>query len=157
MMHKRIKFLAVLGFIFLMTGCAENQTRIGEGAGLGGLLGATVGGIAGHQSGNDATGILVGGAVGAATGAIIGSQIDKPVSAQPVTRTVYVQPVPQPVTGPLTIQQVVELTRQGIPSDEIVHKIQTSNPKYYLTMDDIDYMRRQGVSQRVIETMQAYR
>jgi hypothetical protein len=56
----------------------------------------------------------------------------------------------------LTMQQIVDWTKQGVSSDEIIYRIKSANPKYSLTADDIDYLERQGVSQRVIETMQAY-
>jgi len=57
----------------------------------------------------------------------------------------------------LTMQQIVDWTKQGVSSDEIISRIKSANPKYSLTADDIGYLKRQGVSQRVIETMQAYR
>jgi hypothetical protein len=57
----------------------------------------------------------------------------------------------------LTMQQIVDWTKQGVSSDEIISRIKSANPKYSLTADDISYLKRQGVSQRVIETMQAYR
>jgi hypothetical protein len=57
----------------------------------------------------------------------------------------------------LTMQQIVDWTKQGVSSDEIISKIKSANPKYSLTADDIGYLKRQGVSQRVIETMQDYK
>jgi hypothetical protein len=57
----------------------------------------------------------------------------------------------------LTMQQIVDWTKQGVSSDEIISRIKAANPKYSLTVDDINYLNKQGVSQRVIETMQAYR
>jgi hypothetical protein len=57
----------------------------------------------------------------------------------------------------VTMQQIVDWTKQGVSSDEIISRIKAVNPKYSLTMEDIDYLKRQGVSQRVIETMQAYK
>jgi len=53
------------------------------------------------------------------------------------------------------MQQVVDLTKQGVSSDEIITKIKAANSKYFLTADDLSYLQKQGVSQRVIETMQA--
>jgi hypothetical protein len=57
----------------------------------------------------------------------------------------------------LTMQQIVDWTKQGVSSDEIISKIKAANPKYSLTADDVDYLNKQGVSQRVIETMQFYK
>ncbi len=62
-----------------------------------------------------------------------------------------------PVPTQLTMQQIVDWTKQGVSSDEIISKIKAANPKYSLTADDVNYLKKQGVSQRVIETMQAYK
>ncbi len=61
------------------------------------------------------------------------------------------------ISGQLTMQQIVDWTKQGVSSDEIISRIKAANPKYSLTADDIDYLKKQGVSQRVIETMQFYK
>jgi len=61
------------------------------------------------------------------------------------------------VSNQVTMQQVVDWTKQGVSSDEIISRIKAANPKYSLTADDIAYLKRQGVSQRVIEIMQAYK
>ncbi|MEI8350540.1 MAG: hypothetical protein WCI77_10370 [Candidatus Omnitrophota bacterium] len=70
--------------------------------------------------------------------------------------------VPWPNQNPqtsaqLTMQQIIDWTKQGISSDEIISRIKAANPKYSLTADDINYLNKQGVSQRVIETMQFYK
>jgi hypothetical protein len=57
----------------------------------------------------------------------------------------------------VTMQQIVDWTKQGVSSDEIISRIKAANPKYSLTADDIGYLKKQGVSQRVIETMQVYK
>ena len=62
-----------------------------------------------------------------------------------------------PAPTQLTMQQIVDWTKQGVSSDEIISRIKSANPKYSLTADDLGFLKRQGVSQRVIETMQAYR
>ena len=131
-------------------GCAENQTRIGEGAGIGGILGAGVGAIIGHQSGNGGAGALIGGAVGAGSGALIGSQITKNPPVMESNQTVS-------SVSQVTIGQIIDWTRDGISSDIIIQRIQSTRTVYSLTNDDLDYLRKQGVSQRVIETMQTAR
>lgn len=133
----------------VITGCAENQTKIGEGAGMGGLLGATVGGIVGHQSGNGVAGALIGGAAGAAGGAMVGSQITKNPPPGYADSTGAISQV--------TMGQIVDWTKQGLTGDEIISRIRTTHSTYALTMDDIHYLRTQGVSQRVIEAMQGAR
>ncbi|MFA5145652.1 MAG: hypothetical protein WC723_06610 [Candidatus Omnitrophota bacterium] len=56
----------------------------------------------------------------------------------------------------VTLQQIVDWTKQGVSSDEIISRIKAANPRYSLTADDLGFLKRQGVSQRVIETMQFY-
>jgi len=137
----------ILVSVFIVNGCqSTNKTRVSEGAGIGGAVGAVAGGIIGYQSGHPLEGAAIGGAVGAGTGAVAGAQIDKP------TANTQAQ-----ASTPITMQQIVDWTRQGVSNDEIIYKIKAANPKYSLTADDIDYLKKQGVSQRVIETMQAYR
>ncbi|MDD5505473.1 MAG: glycine zipper domain-containing protein [Candidatus Omnitrophica bacterium] len=133
----------ILASVLVVCGCASNKTRVAEGAGIGGAVGALAGGIIGYQSGHPIQGAAIGGAVGAGTGAAVGAQIKK------------TQDIPSQAPVQLTMQQIVDLTKQGVSSDEIITKIKAANPKYSLTADDISYLQKQGVSQRVIETMQA--
>ena len=79
-----VSMIAVSALLF--TGCAQNKTRVAEGAGVGGVLGAAVGGILGYQSGHPLQGAAIGGAVGAAGGAAVGSQIEKPKKEEPAAK-----------------------------------------------------------------------
>ncbi|HTY44865.1 MAG TPA: glycine zipper 2TM domain-containing protein [Patescibacteria group bacterium] len=142
---KKCFWLVVLAAsVFVVSGCQTNKTKVAEGAGIGGLVGGVVGGIIGHQSGHDVEGVLIGGAVGATGGAIAGSQIDKPAQGAPAVQS----------ATQLSMQQVVDLTKQGVSGDDIIAKIKATHSTYALTADDIAYLRKQGVSQRVIEAMQ---
>ncbi len=145
-MKRFLSLLVILVLVLSLAGCQSNKTRVAEGAGIGGVVGALAGGIIGNQSGHSVEGALIGGALGAGTGAAVGSQINKPQQS-----TASATPAAQ---GQITVQQIVDMTKQGVKSDEIISKIKSSNSKYYLTADDIDYLKRQAVSQRVIETMQ---
>ncbi|MDD2679858.1 MAG: glycine zipper domain-containing protein [Candidatus Omnitrophica bacterium] len=146
-MKKYLSLSIALIFALAILGCETNKTRVAEGAGIGGAVGALAGGIIGHQSGNAVGGALIGGAVGAGAGALVGAQIDKPT-----TQTTQNAPA-----GQLTLQQVVDLTKQGSSGDDIIAKIKATNSKYSLTPDDIAYLKKEGVSQRVIEKMQSYK
>jgi uncharacterized protein YcfJ len=143
-MKRCLYLFSVLAFVLVVCGCATNKTRVAEGAGIGGAVGAIAGGIIGYQSGHPIQGAAIGGAIGAGTGAVVGAQIKKPA-----------QDVSSQASGQLTMQQIVDLTKQGTSSDDIIAKIKAANPKYSLTADDLDYLQKQGVSQRVIEAMQA--
>jgi len=141
-------FIMVL-FLGVCIGCESNRTRVGEGAALGGLAGATIGGIVGHQSGHGVEGALAAGAVGAAAGGVIGAQMEKPNSRSTATTANTISG-----SSNIGVQQVVDWTKQGLTGDEIISRINNSNTSFYLTSDDIRYLRREGVSERVIETMQ---
>ncbi len=82
-MNKTVSLFLVLVSVVMVSGCAQNKTRIAEGAGIGAVLGAATGAIIGHQSGAGVEGALIGGAVGAAGGAAVGSQIEKPQDQEP--------------------------------------------------------------------------
>ncbi len=94
-MKRYFYLLTMITFIFVVSGCADTQTKANEGAGIGGVLGAAAGGIIGHQSHDTAAGMLIGGVVGAAGGAAIGSQVPNPHP--------YLYPYPQPV--PVVVAQ----------------------------------------------------
>jgi len=133
----------ILAFVFVVCGCQSNKTRVGEGAGIGGTVGAIAGGIIGFQSGHPFQGAAIGGAIGGGAGALVGAQIKKPV-----------QDTSSSTSDKLTMQQIVDMTKQGASSDAIIMKIKTADAKYNLTADDVNYLQGQNVSQRVIEAME---
>jgi uncharacterized protein YcfJ len=143
-MKRYFCLFSILVLALIVSGCASNKTRVGEGAGIGGVVGALAGGIIGYQSGHPIQGAAIGGVIGGGTGAVVGAQIKKPT-----------QDTSTQAPAQLTMQQIVDLTKQGVSGDEIIAKIKAANSKYSLTADDISYLQKQGVSQRVIETMQA--
>lgn len=142
-------FISGLGLVFILvvSGCQNAQSRAGEGAVIGGLLGATAGGIIGHQSHHGGEGAAIGLAAGALTGAIVGSQVPKSGQAA--------QQAPQGNNpNQMNMQQVVDLSRQGINEDVIIDKIRLTNSRFNLTANDLDYLKQQGVSEKVIDVMQ---
>lgn len=152
-----MKKAAVLIFSFcvmlFVTACQNAQTRAGEGALLGGVLGAAAGGVIGHQSHHGGEGAAIGAAAGALTGAIVGSQMpkqgQKPQPAgQPAQEGKTVNP------NQMSIQQITELARQGVHEDVIIDKIRLTNSRFQLTAEDINYLKQNGVSQKVINAMQ---
>lgn len=143
-------------------GCQNTKTRAVEGSVIGGLLGGAAGGIIGHQSGNAGVGAGIGVAAGAITGALIGSQIDKPQTQKESAPAATATPstdktVPSLVSvsvKSLSMQQVVEFTKQGMAESEIISKIKASDTRFDLSGDDIASLKKQGVSPEVIKTMQ---
>jgi len=149
-------FVGCLALALLSTGCQNTKTRAGEGTVIGGVLGAAAGGIIGHQGHHAGEGLAIGAAAGAVTGAIVGSQIDKPAQSSPAQAAATQSTQSAQAVNPnqITIQQIVDLAKQGINENVIIDKIRLSNSKFSLTPDDVDYLKKQGVSQRVIDVMQ---
>jgi len=152
-MKRSCLILACLFLVSLNAGCQTNKTRVAEGAVLGGLAGAGVGGIIGHQSGHGGEGAGIGAAVGALTGAIIGGQMQKPGAAQ---QPAQVQQQYAATNNPnqIPIQQVASMAQQGINEDVIIDKIRLSNSRYSLSESDINYLKENGATQKVISAMQ---
>jgi len=148
-MKKFISFIVCIFFVFLNIGCQNTKTRAVEGAVIGGVIGAGAGGIIGQQKHRGSEGAGIGAAVGAIAGAIVGSQIEKPSQSNQST------PVTQNVNlNQMSIQQIVDLTKQGVNEDVIIDKIRLTNSRYKLNVDDINYLKQNGVSQKVIDAMQ---
>ncbi len=157
---KNIFILIICGFVlFLTAGCQNTQSRAGEGAILGGILGGAAGGIIGHQSHHGGEGAAIGVAAGAITGAIVGSQVPKqqqaaPAIAAPAPVSQATQTMQSANPNQMSIQQIVDLTKQGVNEDVIVDKIRLTDSRFSLAADDIDALTQQGVSQKVIGAMQ---
>ncbi len=145
-MKKILTIVFCTVFMFINASCqstSENKTT--EGAIIGGLLGATAGGVIGHQSGHGLEGAGIGAAAGALTGALVGSQMKKP---QDTTSGQGVNP------NQMTMQQVIDLSKQGVNENVIIDKIKLTNSKFNLSAEDVTYLKGQGVSQSVINAMQ---
>ncbi|MCX5708380.1 MAG: glycine zipper domain-containing protein [Candidatus Omnitrophica bacterium] len=136
--------------LFAGAGCQSSPNRTGEGALLGGLLGAGAGTIIGNQSHDRdrgrGQGAIIGGVVGALGGALAGSQIQK----QPQQQAQATNP------NQMAMQQIVDMSKQGVNEDVIVDRLRMSNSRFSLTPSDVDYLRSQGVTQKVISAMQGY-
>jgi predicted aconitase len=158
--------------------CDEpNTTRSTEGAVVGGVLGAVAGGAIGNKSHKTAEGALIGAALGALSGAVVGSNIKSKPAAAPqsgnskpevpdqgkadidikdTTAEKKVEAVSQstPYASKVTMKQIIYWTEQGLPDEEIMDRIRNANAKFILTPDDIAYLKKQGVSQPIIDLMQ---
>lgn len=151
-MKRTLILVLCLGLACFSIGCQNTKTRAAEGAGIGAVIGAAAGGIIGHQSHHGAEGAAIGAAVGAVTGALAGSQIQK--SQQAVSATQAAQPAQTVNPNQMSIQQILDLSRQRVHEDVIIDKIRLTSSRFSLTAQDIDYLRSQGVSLKIIDAMQ---
>ena len=149
MIKKTGALFLCLSIMVLTLGCESNKSRVAEGAVIGGLLGGAAGGIIGHQSGHGGEGAGIGIAAGVLTGALIGSQIEKH-KADPK----YAAVSPGANQNQMSLQQIIDLSKQGVHEDVIIDKMRLSGSKYILSTQDMDYLKSQGVSQKVINAMQ---
>jgi uncharacterized protein YcfJ len=144
-----ISTLVVLSAI----GCQTSPNRAPEGALIGGVIGAGAGTIIGNQSRDRdkgrTQGALIGGAMGALAGALAGSQMQK----QPAQTPAQTGAVSQ---NQMSIQQIVDMSKQGVHEDVIVDRIRLTNSRFNLTAEDINYLKQNGVSQKVINAMQGW-
>lgn len=149
---KKLAFIIFVPIIlFMLNGCQDAKSKAAEGAVVGGVLGAAAGGIIGHQGGHGGEGAGIGAAVGAVAGGLIGSQIEK----KPAQTTVPNQNPTQETlqNQEVSVLQVIELSKQGTPDDVIIDKINKTNSKFKLSAEDINYLKKQGISQKVIDAM----
>lgn len=154
MARKVLALLICSGFLFVSLGCQENRkTKAADGAIVGGLLGAAAGGIIGNQVGSTGAGVGIGAAVGAAAGGLIGAQMPREQSTPEAQATAAPQQAANP--NQMSILQVVELSKQGVAENIIIEKIRTTNSKFTLTPTDVEYLKKEGVNQKVIDAMQA--
>ncbi len=58
-----------------------------------------------------------------------------------------------PISTPITMDQIIAFTKQGLPPAEIIGRIQMSHSTYHLQADDIAWLRKNGVSEEVIKVM----
>ena len=131
--------VVIAGMVFSLIGCETMGEKSKTGAVTGGLLGATAGGIIGHQTGHGWQGALIGGATGAVAGGLIGNEMDKNAAK----------------TNPnhLSLVRIAEMGSQGVPSDVIIDEIRMTNSQYQLTTETMNYLRENGVGDRVIDYM----
>jgi uncharacterized protein YcfJ len=139
-MVKKLLILAVA--VSFLAGCESMGPKAKTGAVAGGIVGAVAGGVIGHQIGSGPIGAAIGATVGVITGGLIGDQIDKADKKALEANPSY-----------LAITSIVDMAGKGAPDDVIINDIKRTNSKYELTMEMIDYLKKNKVSDKVIDYM----
>ena len=143
--------LAVCALACPLAGCASPyaQDRL---AGAGALIGGGAGALIGAHGGHAAEGALIGAALGGAGGAVTGNAID---NAEARNRAVIESRLGRPVaTGAVSVDDVVAMTRSGVPEEVIVSHIESRGMAQTVGTNEIIYMQNQGVRPRVLTTAQ---
>ena len=134
------------------TGCTSPY-HSDQGALFGGLLGAGTGAVVGHALGSTGTGAAIGAGVGALSGAAIGNGMDE---TEARNRAMIEQRLGRQIAaGAVSVQDVVAMVHARVDEEIIVNHIRTHGVGTSLQAADLIYLQQQGVSPRVIETMQA--
>ena len=137
-------------------GCSH-MSNTAQGAGAGGLIGAGAGGLIGAATGRPLQGAAVGGLLGAGVGGLVGNDIDMQEKRQnqrdlAVAQARATQAEARPAALGLT--DIQRLAAQGLSDDVIVNQIRTTGSTFVVSAADIEWLKTNGVSDRVILEMQ---
>jgi hypothetical protein len=130
----------------LATGCANMNNTQSDALG-GGLIGAAVGAIAGGPR-HALEGAAIGGAVGAGTGAVIGHSEDKAEQRMAVAQA-------QAQARMLGLTDIAQMARDHQSDDVIIGQIRATGSVFRLSTTDLQWLKENGVSDRVVNEMQA--
>lgn len=143
--HVRLLFVAVLltGFA-ASSGC---QTAAGTGAAAGATVGYGVGALVGHNP----FAATVGAAFGTAAGLLGGAAVDvmKGKKAQRAANSAAADAVAHAPT----LEDIVYMTHNAVPPEQIVEQVRSSGVIYRLKADQIIWLNQQGVCTPVVNAL----
>jgi hypothetical protein len=136
----------LLSSLAMSGGC---ETAAGTGAAAGGLLGAGIGGLASRCGPG---GALIGAAIGAGAGTLAGAGVD--IARDKKAQRAAQAAAAETAARAPSLDDIVNMTQNAVPPQQIVEQIRTSGAVYRLTADQIIGLNRQGVDTRVINALQ---
>lgn len=131
----------------LGSGCAS-MSNTGKGALAGGGLGAATGALIGSTKGKAGVGAVAGAAIGTVAGALVGGAADE--NQRKTEAAIAAANAPPP----LSLEDVVNLSRNGTSDDIIVRQIHNTGSTYHLNSEQIIWLQNNGVRDGVIRAMQ---
>lgn len=153
---KRFGILALLAAVTAGgSGCASmNNTE--RGALGGGVVGGALGTAVGAATGRPLAGAAIGAAAGTAGGALIGNDIDKQENHRKdiAAAVADAQAQAQAAAQRMTIGDVIEMTKAGQNETIIINQIRKSRSTFDLSANEVNALKANGVSDRVIAEMQ---
>jgi hypothetical protein len=133
--------------LLLSSGCAS-MSNTDKGVLGGGAIGAGTGALIGSATGHTGLGAAVGGILGGITGGLVGNATDKAERAEARAAAATAPPPLQPA-------DIVQMAYQHVSDDIIITQIRNTGSVYYLSPQDIVWLKQNGVSDVVIREMQA--
>jgi hypothetical protein len=124
------------------------STNTGTGALVGGGGGALIGGLAGGWGG-----AAIGGAAGAILGGLIGNAADQKQKQQEIDNNYPGLSQKLINNEPLNVQDVINLSKQNIPPEQIIRYLKESDSQFTLTKQDCKTLCRKGVEDSVVKYM----
>lgn len=118
-------------------------------AGAGAVVGGVTGAALARQ--NPLAGALIGATVGGVTGAVVGDSIDE---AEARNQALIQERIGRQMTGTVTYQDVVTMTRAGLGDSVICTHIKNHGMSNPPTADDLIQLKQQGVSDAVLTAIQ---
>ncbi len=144
----------ILAISLFGLGCETMGQDTKTGAVAGGLVGAVAGGALGQNlGGHPLAGAAVGATVGALTGGAIGNQIDQKKAAQAQAAAAQQNAAIASNQEKLGVSDVITLSKSGLTDDAIIDKIARTGSVYNLSVEEIEALSKEGVSNRVINYM----
>jgi hypothetical protein len=141
--------------VLLMCACSAAGCRspyyADRGALAGGLTGAGVGAAIGDASGNAGPGALIGAAIGTIAGNTIGGNIDADLAR---SQAEVEARMGRQMSGAVTSQDVIAMTQAGLSEDVIATHVRASGVAQSPGVNDLIFLRSNGVSDRVIQALQ---
>ena len=136
-----------IGTLLIALTLCSCESKAGTGALVGVGSGALIGGALGGGEG-----AVIGAAVGAVGGAVIGAALDSS------DRNALEKESPRTVRKidkgeSLTVTDVKKMSRAGLSDDVIISQIDATHSTFYLSTADIVDLKRNGVSQHIINHM----
>ncbi len=152
MMARLFRRGVVIVMVLTASGC-DMTSYFQRGAAFGALGGAGIGALVGHANHNTAAGALIGTGVGAVAGGVGGAVLDESKKRADAAAQAAADFDP----GGATTTEVLAMTRAGVDPQLIVNYVNRAGMNQPLTYQDIIYLRDQGVSAEVVETMRTSR
>jgi len=125
----------------------------------GGLLGGGLGTLVGAAVGRPLAGPPSVAGLGAGVGGLAGASEDRAEKREEIRQTAAVnaanQAAQQAAARAPRLDEIVTMTRNGVPEANIINEIRNSGAIYNLTSDDIIYLTSNGVTSNVISELQS--
>jgi hypothetical protein len=128
-----------------------------RGAVGGGVFGTAAGTAIGAATGRPLLGAAIGGLAGTAGGALIGNEADKDEARRREIIQAQQLADAQAAQQRLGITDVIELSKAGQDPQVIINQIRSTRSTFQLSTADLNLLKANGVSDRVIAEMQVAR